>query len=105
MDFATAATTISTTTKTIPHNNQPKNQQQWQQLLYSTCNSESKTVIGSSAPRVFWNTEQTKALVYAWKQNLKVMESHQSILAWNMIENHPNKHGSNNAVDYVEKKT
>lgn len=40
-----------------------KPQQQRQQLLYSTCNSERKTIIGSNTTRVFWKTEQTKALV------------------------------------------
>ena len=49
---------------------------------------------GSNAPRIFWTNEQTKALVHVWKKNVKVIESHQSLMGWNTVKEHVSKHGS-----------
>ena len=84
-----SSATITTATKTRTP------QQEWQQQLYSTCNLEMETVIRSNAARVFWNTDQTKALIYAQKNNLKFTGIHQLILGWNRIKRNVNEHGSN----------
>ena len=53
---------------------------------------------------MFWTNEQTKALVHAWKKNLKVIESHQSLMVWNTVKEHVSKHGSKKTIDQCKKK-
>ena len=59
----------------------------------TSCTTEKETASESNGLRMFWTNKQTKVLVHAWRKNVKVIESHQSLMGWNAIKEHVSKHG------------